>query len=374
MMIFFLLTFLVCGVYLALMIFYFIGWKNTSPETILIPGSNTQTRTKVSIILPVRNEEKNIQRILNHLSNQDYEKNKYEILVVDDFSEDRTSELVKSAGISNLKIVSLTKNGGKKNAITEGIYHSKGELIITTDADCEMGEKWISTLVFFYEKQHPKMIVAPVLLKDETTFSEIMQSQEMTVLTASACASIYYETPILCSGANLAYEKEAFLAVNGFEGVNKTATGDDVFLMLKIQKCFPGGIKYLRSKEAIVFTHPEPNYFSALRQRRRWASKTFSYGFSHVTGVAILIFTMNFFILLSGILSAINVKFVFALIMLLSLKCIVDLMLLQSASSFFGKRIHYVFFLIASILYPVYVTFVGVLSPITSYSWKGRKS
>jgi cellulose synthase/poly-beta-1,6-N-acetylglucosamine synthase-like glycosyltransferase len=372
-MIFYLLTFLVCGGYAALMILYFIGWRRTPSGSALLPPMSSQPRTRVSIILPVRNEGKNIPRILEHLSKQDYEKENYEIVVVDDFSEDNTAGLIEAAGVSNLKLVRLKEKGGKKQAITEGIYHSKGVLIVTTDADCQMGEQWLSSLVSFYEEHGSRMIIAPVLLRGETSFPQIVQSQEMTVLTASACASLYYDIPLLCSGANLAYEKEAFLAVNGFEGVDQTATGDDVFLMLKIQKQFQDGINYLKSKEAVVFTHPEPDFFSAMRQRKRWASKTFSYGFSLVTGIAMLIFLMNFFILLSGILSVINVKFAYALITSLSLKCIVDFMLLRSASSFFGKKVYPVYYVLGTLIYPLYVTFIGLISPFTQYIWKGRQ-
>jgi cellulose synthase/poly-beta-1,6-N-acetylglucosamine synthase-like glycosyltransferase len=195
----------------------------------------------------------------------------------------------------------------------------------------------------------------------------------MTLLTACAGASLYYHAPILCSGANLIYEKDAFLSVNGFEETPKTATGDDIFLMLKFFKRFPSQIKYLKSKDAVVFTHPE-NYLSeALRQRKRWASKFFLYEFGPITWVALLVFLTNFFILLSAALSIINSKFVPALITIFFTKVIVDYMLLYQASSFFGKKIYSLAFVFNSILYPVYVCFIGLSAPLKNYSWKGRK-
>lgn len=297
MTVFYLLTFLVCGAYAALMFSYLIGWNKTNtvkPETL-----NLKPETRVSIILPARNEEQNILNCLSSLHKQTYPLDKFEIIVVDDHSSDRTAEFVYSLDIPNLKLIQLSKaQSGKKQAITEGISKASGSLIITTDADCEMGKDWLSSIISFYEEKKPKMIIAPVLLKDEKTIQEIFQSQEMTVLTASACASLHYNLPILCSGANLAYEKDTFLSVNGFEGVNKIATGDDVFLMLKVHKNFPNEIKYLKSKEAIVFTHPEKSSSHALRQRKRWASKSFSYGFSYITWIAVLVFFTNFLILL----------------------------------------------------------------------------
>ena len=352
---------------------YVIGWNKTK-AWLNSSTMNHQLSTIVSIILPVRNEEKNILSIFQCLSKQNYPKNNYEIIVVDDFSSDNTSELIMKENISNLKLIRLSQGQGKKKAIEEGIKNANGTLIVTTDADCSMNENWLSTIVTFYEEQKPKMIVAPVLLKNANGFQQIMQSQEMTVLTASACASAFYNSPILCSGANLAYEKEAFLSVNGFEGVDKTASGDDVFLMQKIHKRFSQGIKYLKSKDAIVFTHPEKNTSSALNQRKRWVSKSFSYGFSSITTIAILVFLTNVLILISGILSVINIKFVLVFLITFSEKLIVDFMLLYFSSVFFGKRMHPVLFFFSSLIYLLYVSAIGLMSPFTSYNWKGRQS
>lgn len=370
---FYLLTFLVSGAYAALMLSYLIGWNKTL--AVKPPTPNSQLPTRVSVILPARNEENNILKILDCLYKQSHPLSNFEIIVVDDHSADRTAEFIFTLDIPNLKLVQLSANQhGKKKAITEGIKTATGNLIITTDADCEMGENWISSIVSFYEAEKPKMIVAPVLLKNEKTIHEIFQSQEITVLTASACASLYYNFPILCSGANLAYEKEAFSSVNGFDGVDKTATGDDVFLMLKIHNKFHNGIKYFKSRDAIAFTHPEKSVSGVLSQRKRWASKSFSYGFSYVTCIAVLVFFTNFLILISGILSVINLKFVLTLIISIATKCVVDYMLINSASSFFGKKMHPVVFILSSIVYPVYISLIGLISPFTNYSWRGRKS
>jgi len=357
------------------MILYLIGWKKTPVWQTKPQAANFELSTKVSIIIPARNEEENILNCLSSLYKQTYLLDNYEIIVVNDHSADRTAEFVEKLDIPNLKLVSLSQSqSGKKKAIAEGVFQASGKLIITTDADCEMGEKWLSAIVSFYEKHKSKMIIAPVLLKDEKTFQDTFQSQEMIALTACAGASLYYNLPVLCSGANLVYEKETFISINGFEGIEKTATGDDVFLMLKVHEKFPKQIHYLKSKEAAVFTHPEKKTITALNQRKRWASKTFFYGFSHVSLIAVLIFATNFLILLSGILSVINLKFALALATSFSAKCIVDFMLLHSASSFFGKRINPVSFFFASILYPVYVSVIGLIAPFTTYSWKGRQS
>ena len=375
MTLFYLLTAIVSAGYLLLILLYLYGWIKTPANQGAPLTIKHQPLTIVSIIVPARNEEQNIENCLNAIHRQKYPENLFEVIVVDDHSTDRTAGLVREMNRSNLRIIGLQEGeAGKKQALSQGIKNAKGDLIITTDADCTMGENWLASVVAFYEEKKPKMIVGPVLLQGENSLQEILQGQEMTILTACACAAIRWNRPILCSGANLAYEKSAFLALNGFDDTKKTATGDDVFLMLKMQERFPGGIGYLGSLDAIVFTHPQRTSAQALKQRKRWASKTFLYGFSYVTGIAVLIFLTNFLILFSGIMSAINLKFVWIPAICFFAKFLVDLMLVYSASSFFGKKFNPVVFMIFSIVYPVYVSFTGLISPLTRYSWKGRTS
>jgi cellulose synthase/poly-beta-1,6-N-acetylglucosamine synthase-like glycosyltransferase len=363
-----------CGAYIFLMLFYFAGWKRTKAWPIFASSNSTA----ITVIVPVRNEEKNVLRLLHFLAKQNYTTDKLEIIIVDDHSSDRTAELVLAHSFPNVRLIGL-KSGkeGKKAAIAEGIKESSGTLIITTDADCEMSENWVSSIVSFYETHKPKMIVAPVLLKGEKDFSGIMQAQEMTVLNACACGALYYNTPILCSGANLAYEKEAFYAVSGFENAEQTLTGDDIFLLQKIHSHFPGQIKYLKSAHAVVYTHAETLY-NAVKQRKRWASKTFLLGFSYTTIVAMLVFLVNFLIVLSIITTiamwSINAKFALVIGTALLLKSIAEYMPLHAANAFFGKKNYSFFFLIAALFYPAYVVVMGIVSPFGKYSWKGRIS
>ncbi|TAL60056.1 MAG: glycosyltransferase [Bacteroidetes bacterium] len=371
---FYLLTSVISAAYVALMLSYLYGWNKTG-NWLLKPGTgNQESATRVSIIIPARNEEHTILNCLSSIYKQVFPLTGFEVIVMDDHSTDDTKEKIQLQRHENLKLISLSKDKtGKKHAISEGIKQASGTLIITTDADCEMGENWLSSIVSFYEERKPKMIVAPVLLIGENSFQEKIQGLEMTALTACACASINFNLPILCSGANLAYEKSAFLSVNGFEGVDKIATGDDIFLMLKVHNKFPKQIAYLRSKEARVFTNPARSTSEAFWQRKRWASKTFSYGFNHITGIAILIFLANFLILFSGIMSAISLKFVFVPAICISAKFLVDFMLLYAASSYFKKEFNPFVFAAASVFYPVYVMLVGFISPFSNYSWKGRR-
>ena len=370
MTIFLLFTTVICVCYFLLMLLYLIGWKKTPAFSF---NSDGIPEAAISIIVPVRNEEKNIQSILSSLSKQAYPKNKYEVIVVDDFSEDNTIAAAKALNISIIKIIPLSGKGGKKNAITEGVKNASGDLIITTDADCEMGEKWLSAINSFYQKEKPKLMVGPVLVKAEKSFFQIIQSQEITVLTACAGAALYYDMPILCSGANLIYEKEAFLAVNGYEGNDSIPSGDDVFLMFKIHKQFPKQVKYVKSRDGAVYTHPATALDAALNQRKRWASKTFSYEDMIVLAIAVLVFLTNLFLVLFFLLFLVKGVGLILFLLLAGMKITVDYLILNSANAFFSKKNHTASFFLISIFYPVYVSLIGFCAPFTGYSWKGRK-
>lgn len=367
MSLFYLLTATICAAYLQLLLSYLRAWNRTEagpfkPEE----GHLKAGTTRVTVIIPARNEAHNIGNCLSAVFKQTYPRELFEVIVIDDHSKDGTGSRVSTVKYPNLRIIPLSdEKTGKKQALTEGIRNAKGDLIVTTDADCTMGENWLASIVSFYEENRPKMIVAPVLLQGESNLQESLQGQEMTVLTACACASIRLNHPLLCSGANLAYEKSAFLAVNGFEGVDKTATGDDVFLMLKIHAKFPKEIAYLKSNEAIVFTRPESTSSKAWKQRKRWASKTFLYGSGYLTGIAILIFLTNFLIFFSGIISVINIKFVLVPVVCFFAKFLVDLMLAYSASAYFGKKFNLFIFVTFSLAYPLYASLAGLTAPFT---------
>ncbi len=369
----YLLTGIFSTAYIILIVYYIYAWKKTAPFSKESAENTNSENPFVSIIIPARNEEEHILTCINSIYNQNYLKSGFEVIVIDDHSTDATVLLVSNLQYQNVKIVSLAeKQFGKKAAITVGINQSVGDIIITTDADCIREKEWLHAIISHYGCTKSKMIVSPVLLTGENTLLEKMQSQEMTILTSVACASIKNNKPILCSGANLIFERAAFLSVNGYDGNENYASGDDIFLMLKIQKAFPGQISYLKSLAAAVYTMPQSGPVDTYKQRKRWASKTFSYGFSHITLIAILVFLANFLILFSGIMSAINLKFVLVPIICFSAKLLVDFMFLFTASNFFNKKVYPFTFIIASVFYPIYVSTIGLIAPFFTFTWKGR--
>lgn len=370
------IVFLVFLLYFLLMIFIVYGWKKLK---FAIP--NEHEKTPITVIIPSRNEEQNIGNCLQSILNQNYPTDKLEIIVVDDNSIDRTAQIVNEIALKNAIHISLLKLSdynieGKKSAIQKAVSIAKNNLIITTDADCVHHSDWISSISSFYNETKCKMIIAPIELEGANSFLEKFQIDEMLELSILTAGSLGIAMPLMCNGANLAFEKNVFEEVQGYEGNTNIASGDDIFLMRKISKKFGNNsIQYLKSKQAIVKTKAVKNFSEFINQKIRWTSKNFSSTSLWNSFVGGLIFLSNLLIL-----TLVITYFIYSFIPLTLLiicagsKFTIDFLLLHLAAKFFSKKVSALLFLIEEIVYPIYLIAIFVLS-ITkrNYYWKGRK-
>ncbi|RZL39816.1 MAG: glycosyltransferase, partial [Pedobacter sp.] len=260
------------------LVFSFIrGWH----KLIYFIPKKSLPKTKVSIIVAARDEELNISKTIDDLIAQNYPDNLTEIIIIDDHSTDKTAEIVLSYADKNVKLIKLNEdralNSYKKKAIQTAIGTCSGDLIITTDADCRMGENWLATIVELYEEKDYKMISSPVAYFQEKNLFERLQSLEFLYLIGLGASTIGNKSPSTCNGANLAYEKNTFYEVGGFQGIDDLASGDDELLLHKIAAKYPDKIGFLKNREAIVYTHAKENLSSFIQQRKRWASKSTRY-------------------------------------------------------------------------------------------------
>ena len=290
-MILFVLFILLFVCYSILILYYWQSWESI-PDFI---HSNQTPLIKISIIIPARNEEDNIGELLKALQEQTYPRELFEIIVVDDHSSDKTVEIVSHfPGVKLLTLNDDAINSYKKKAIEKGIAAASGELIVTTDADCVPPSSWLQTIMSFKEKTGAVFIVAPVAINCNVSFVEVFQAIDFMVLQGITAASVYKKMHSMCNGANLAYEKQLFFDVNGFEGIDHIASGDDMLLMHKIAKKYPDSIQYLKSIDAIVSTAPMKTWSDFFNQRIRWASKATHYEDKRILGVLMLVYLFNF--------------------------------------------------------------------------------
>ena len=339
-------------------------------------------KTKFSIIVPFRNEAKNLPKLLRSISNLNYPKELFELILIDDFSNDNSERiyidwrmqngLIETTLLENLRL----SNSPKKDAISKAIPIVKHDWIITTDADCTVNKNWLVTLDNFIQRNTPEMVVGAVIYKTKNNWFHHFQQLDLLSLQGTTIGSFGIGKPFMCNGANFAYTKKLFNEIGGFSGNNKIASGDDVFLLQKTLKNHADKVHYLKNKDAIVKTKPENDLYKLFMQRVRWASKTTSYKntYSKVLAVAVLLMNLSLvvgvFLLVYGTSTAFSVT-KWKLLVVFSTKYSVDYILLYQSNNYLRKGKLFLP-LASSLIYPIFCSLVGIYSLFGSFSWKGR--
>ena len=343
----------VCVFYLLLLIVLFYGWQNIPNFE---PDGKVSNHTKLSVVVPCRNEEEFLRRLLSSLAQQSYQN--FELILVDDHSTDRTFRIMKSVedAFSDIKIINA-EGFGKKNALNEGIQLASGNLIVTTDADCVPSFLWLESIVNFQNECRSDLIISPVKLRiTDSLFSEL-QYLEFTSLVASGAAAAGAGKSILCNGANLAFTKSAWMkSIDDLKF--EEPSGDDVFLLQSVKKR-GGVIRFLKSEAAFVIAEPAKTLKDFFIQRRRWAAKSPAYTDFHLIYTAVVVLAISvcpFVILTASLFEPLNLLVLFGVI---GVKLLADMLFLYSVRSFFHLRRVWLYSILLSLVYPFYIVVVS---------------
>lgn len=356
--------------YSVLIFYYWQSWKAMPVYT----RTGRVPAVSISVIIPARNEEENIERLLIALQEQTYPKELLEIIVIDDHSTDKTAEIVRQfPAIKLLQLSNNHINSYKKKAIETGIESARGQLIITTDADCWCGEYWLQTMASFYEEKKPVFIAAPVSIDCSSHIVEVFQAFDFAILQGITGAAVSQNIHSMCNGANLAYEKKAFYEVGGFGGIDSIASGDDMLLMHKIWKRYPRQVYYLKTQEAIVTTQAQKTWKSFFNQRIRWASKATQYNDKRITAVLFLVYFFNLSFLALLLFGFWDYRYWLYLTGLWVAKTLVEFPFTRSVASFFNKQYLVKYFFFFQPLHIAYTIVSGFFGQFGKYEWKGRK-
>ena len=363
-------AFLLC--YAALIFFYFYHWLNSQQ-----PAFKDGAAVFTSVVIAARNEEEGIVPLLEALQEQTYSKDFFEVIVVDDFSTDTTPEKIKAFLNDRVHLIQPNVedgNSSKKKAIEAGIQRAKGSLIAITDADCIPKNDWLETVASFQQKTNAVFIAAPVKLKNYTSLLSAFQSLDFITLQGITAASVTANVHTMCNGANLAYLRSAFFEVNGFSGIDKLASGDDMLLMYKIWKKYPQRVHYLKNEKAIVETEPMPSWKSFFQQRIRWSSKATYYKDWRITLVLLFVYLFNCVFFVLFFMSINNSNNWRILLFYIAGKICVETPFVYSVAKFYKEQKLVFYFPFLQPLHIAYTVMIGFVSQFGSYKWKGRKT
>ncbi|MBC7847142.1 MAG: glycosyltransferase [Flavobacterium sp.] len=327
-------------------------------------------KTKFSIIVPFRNEAENLPKLLNSFSKLDYPADLFEVILVDDDSEEVFSIQYSVFSIQIIKNIRFS-NSPKKDAISTAMQIVKTDWIITTDADCVVHKNWLLALDNYIQLHSVSMIAGAVTYDCKNSFLHHFQQLDLASLQGATIGSFGLRKGFMCNGANFAYTKSFFQDLNGFEGNDGIASGDDVFLLQKAITQFPEKVHYLKSENNIVTTKPVNDWKSLFHQRVRWASKTGSYQSSFGKGLGLIVFGGNVGLLFVVYCLLLGLGNFYLLIFLPLAKFAVDFALINKTNVFLKNKSQ--FFLTSSLLYPFFSVTVALYSLFGKYEWNGRK-
>ena len=243
----------------------------------LFKEKKTTIKPFVSVIIPALNEKDHIEKILFDVSNQTYPTEKYEILVIDDESSDITSNLVMALTekYQNIKLLN-SKDGDstlkfKKRPLDLGIRNSSGEFIIQTDADCQVSNRWLETMVSYFT-DNVGMVIGHSQINYDQSISQQVEALDFLMLSATGRSTAQFGLPFAATGQNLAFRKKTFYEVGGFSAFANALGGDDTFLLQSIRNKSDWDIVSALDKNSFTKTVPSLSFQSLISQRRRWAS------------------------------------------------------------------------------------------------------
>ncbi len=337
--------------------------RNDNPEKI-----------SFSILIPFRNEEKNLLECITRVVEQNYPAANFELIAINDHSEDTSEAIVLEAMKihSQVKLLNIQVGKGKKNALTEGVFLAKNKWIITLDADCVVGKNWLVTLSDYLSKNEKQYVVLPVVFAHENTCFEKVQSLEFLTLIASTAAFIQAGKPILSNGANLAFTKEIFYRNNGFEDNREISSGDDVFLLQKVARQDSRLVGYVHHPDVIAYTDAANSIVDFIDQRVRWGGKSAAYTSLFAKATAGLIVLINLALFCCLILSLFGFIPWWKFGVFFGVKFIFDFVFLLMSTPFYGKEKLLFYSPLLAGIYPFYIFVISFLATWYKPRWKGR--
>lgn len=335
-----------------------------------------------TVIVAARNEEDNLPHLLAALKDQSIPGDRFEIIVVDDGSTDKTAEILTqwARDLPNLHLIHLDETPAdwapKKWALAVAIKRATGEVILATDADCRPGTQWVQTILQYFVDDETGMVYgpAPLVGSRHNAWAKALFLDSCAV-DALAAAGTGLGMALTCTGRNLAYRRRVFDEVGGYEDVAHFISGDDDLLMQKIAATGHWKIRFALNPAAVV-SSPQPAGFKAfVRQRLRFASKGLAYyGIPTSLGLKLVLP----FIYVASLAAAGSIlSFLYtgnvAWMLPLALKLAGEAGLVYTYLHRVGRRVGPGIFLLTGLVHPFYVVLFGVLGNFLKISWKDRE-
>lgn len=372
MIIIFISWFLVL-LYVLLILRFYWSWTQLEVKEI-----NTTKNQKISIVIAIRNEEEQLAALFKSIRNLDYPKSHYEVILVNDHSDDLSLFLIKQFKSSNSEldicITSLSeKETGKKEALKNAFSKAKYAIIQCTDGDCILPKYWLQHCAMAFENHKTKLISGGIKLIHDRSFFQRIQSLELLSLIASGGAAIGMQKPIMSNGANMAFRKEILEIKNEDVLKSHLASGDDVFLLQEVKKVYGAeAISFIKNQSYWVETKAEQKVSEWINQRLRWVSKSAGYKDQFLIFTSLLVFLSNLLLVLLSLGSFFYSQLTFTLLYLFILKGITDYIFLKQSAADSSQKHLLKWFIPLNFIYPFFISYTAIAGQFKGFTWKDR--
>ena len=352
------------------MVFYAFQFKKSK----CFKCCKTKPRTRFSIIIPFRNEANHLNSLLEHLKNLDYPHPLFEVLLVNDHSEDNSLEIcqafIKKHKLKNFQVYqnqNLSKSP-KKSAVLSALPFAKFDYILCTDADCIVPKNWLKAYNQKLSEQPFDFVAAPVYIQSRKGFWNNFQTLDLVCLQIIGLGSFVPKHFLMCNAANMCLKKETLITLNALEQHKDIVSGDDIFTLEQFRLA-KTNMTTLVHQDAVVKTFSEEGFQALSEQRVRWASKSKYYKNPYLIILGILVLFTNLYLVLI-IPFVIFKPEIFGLSWFA--KMAIDSFVLFIGYSFFQQKIKLSTYMLTLFVYPFVTTYFGLKSLKGKFSWKGR--
>lgn len=352
---------------------YYQGWERCEPFV-----SDVNYKKKVAVVIPARDEAENIGACLKSILQNEYPSEALEIIVINDHSSDDTAQI--AGAFPQVRVLDLEKfsaefpkeGGFKKFGIEKAIQHCEAEIILQTDADCIVQKNWIQTAVNFLETTGNVAFTGIVHFDNGNTLQRF-QALDLAGMMQVTAAGYTWQIAEMGNGANMGFYKQAFVDVDGFEGVRTYASGDDVFLLQKLNDRWPEKVGYLKNNNQAVSTAAPATWRAFWRQRLRWATKNGSYKKNWIPIILAYIFFYCNVLLFALVFAPVFPVLLPIFLTLFLMKTLGDYLFLRNACRYFSKMELLQGYLLSQVFHTFYIFWVGWKSIfVKEYQWKNR--
>ncbi len=266
-------------IYFCMLVYLWFGLRRLQPYQQLPPDNLPE----VAVVVAARNEEEHIADTVRSLVNQNYPDERYEIVVVNDRSEDKTLNILHGLQkeISNLRVLTIKQVpegvSPKKHALITAVNTLSCDFIAATDADCLHHPDWLQTYASAAEPSLGIATSVTVFSKDTYTsklehFCQTMQNIEHVSEHLVTAGAIVHGWGLSANGNNMLFNKKLY-GEDSDAAVKKLVTSGDDFFLIQTAENRGYRLKFLINPESVVRTPPQPTLGETLNQRARWASK-----------------------------------------------------------------------------------------------------